>query len=221
MISNWDDMKFWSTGEWQVIQERLDDLQRRRILYNPRREWLFRALDLCPYDACKLCLIGQDPYPDPDMATGIAFSIPKTVKKIPLSLQNILKEYQTDLGYEPKEMPKHGCLDAWAEQGVLLWNSIPTCEAFKAGSHREWVEWDLLTQEIVQALSDKGIVFGLIGSWAQAYAKYIDESGNVVLKFGHPSPLNKSKPFIGSRFFSTINAKLIEMSLSPVEWRLQ
>jgi uracil-DNA glycosylase len=220
MIETWEDLKFWSTGEWQVIQERLDDLERHHVVYNPRREWLFRSMELCPFSSCRLCVVAQDPYPSHDMATGLAFSIPKTSKKIPLSLQNILKEYGQDLGYSPKEMPKHGCLDAWAEQGVLLWNSIPTCEEGKAGSHRDWNEWDLLTQEIVQELSDKGIVFALIGTWAHAYAKFIDEGGNEILKFGHPSPLNKSKLFVGSRFFSTINAKLVGMKLSPIEWRL-
>ena len=221
MIKEWDDLEFWSTGEWQVIQQRFDELRRNHVVYNPRREWLFRSLDLCPYDACRLCVVGQDPYPDHDMATGLAFSIPKTSKKIPLSLQNILKEYQSDLSYDNKEMPKHGCLDAWAEQGVLLWNATPSCEAGKAGSHTDWPEWKLLTEEIIKELSDKGIVFALIGTEAKKLKNLIDENGNEVLLFGHPSPLNRSNPFIGSRFFSTVNAALVKMKLSPIEWRLK
>lgn len=223
MIKQWDDLPFWHSGEWQVIQERLDDLEKAKRSYSPRRELLFSALDACPYSDVRACIMGQDPYPDPGHATGLAFSVPRKLDKLPLTLQNILKEYQHDLGYD--DPPKHGDLSTWAKQGVLLWNAVPSCEAGKPGSHRPWCEWDMLTQQIVEALSDKGIVFGLLGGYARAYKKFIDMDCNEVVETAHPSPLavnNKKStdPFMGSRFFSTINAKLCGLKLEPVEWRL-
>lgn len=221
MIKTWEDLPFWQSGEWQVIQERLDDYDRSHTLYNPRRDVLFAALDTCPYSDCRVCILGQDPYPDHDQATGLAFSVPKGSKKLPPTLQNILKEYQDDLG---NPQPDHGDLSVWAKQGVLLWNVIPTCEDGKASSHRSWDEWYLLTNQIIEALSNKGIVFGLLGGFARSYAKHIDRDANEVVETAHPSPIavatKASNPFNGSRFFSTINDKLVGMKLEPIEWRL-
>jgi uracil-DNA glycosylase len=221
MITTWDDLPFWQSGEWQVIEERLDELDKHHTLYNPRRDLLFAALDACPYSDCRVAILGQDPYPHHDMAMGLAFSVPRTCEKHPPTLQNLLKEYSDDLGLP---VPNHGDLSVWAEQGVLLWNAIPSCEDGKASSHRSWPEWDVLTQQIVEALSDKGIVFGLLGGHARAYAKFIDREANEIVETAHPSPLavaTKAKdPFLGSRFFSTINDKLIGMKLTPIEWRL-
>lgn len=221
-IEQWDDLPFWQSGEWQVIQERLDDLDKSRTLYNPDRSLLFAALDACSYSDCRVCIIGQDPYPDHDMATGLAFSLPKSTKKYPPSLQNILKEYQDDLGLP---LPDSGDLSLWTQQGVLLWNAIPSCEDGKPGSHRNWPEWDYLTQQIVEALSYKGIVFCLWGGFARAYVKYIDRDANEIIESAHPSPLsvlnkNARNPFFGSRPFSTINDKLVAMKLGTIEWRL-
>lgn len=222
MIDTWDDLPFWQSGEWQVIQERLDDLDVSKTDYSPRRELLFAALDACPYANVRACIMGQDPYPDPQYATGLAFSVPKG-SGFPRTLANILDEYADDLGYDV--LPGHGDLSSWSAQGVLLWNAVPSCEAGKPGSHRDWVEWQLLTQQIIEALSDRCIVFGLLGTWAKDYLKYIDLDANEVILTAHPSPRaqNMAKTintFKGSRFFSTMNAKLIEMRQEPVEWRL-
>lgn len=221
-MKTWDDLPFWQSGEWQVIQERLDDMDGKGELYNPKRELLFAALDATPYLSTRVCILGQDPYPEHDLATGLAFSVPKGSKKHPPTLQNILKEYKDDLGIDE---PASGDLSVWAEQGVLLWNAIPTCRDGKASSHRYWNEWDYLTQEIIEALSNKGIVFCLWGSLARSYVKYIDRDANEIIESAHPSPLaamqkNPSNPFFGSRPFSTINIKMKEMHLGTIEWRL-
>lgn len=222
MKNPWPHLKFWDTGEWQVIDERLKELKKKRILVNPPRDRLFAALQLCPFDTCKLCIIGQDPYPNHEMATGLAFSVPKEIKNLPPTLQNILQVYQSDLGLPD---PGHGDLTAWAKQGVLLWNAIPSCVAGISASHKNWVEWDFLTKEIVETLSDKGIVFGLFGSFARKFDQFIDEEGNTIIATAHPSPLGElnnrsAQAFSQSRFFSTANIALVKMGLGSIDWRL-
>ena len=221
MIRNWKELRYWQTGEWQVIDERLKDLKKKGRLVNPSRDKLFAALDLCPFDTCRLCIIGQDPYPDHEMAMGLAFSVPKEIKRLPPSLQNIFQVYQSDLHYPA---PDNGDLTPWAQRGVLLWNAIPSCEAGHAASHKDWFEWDDLTQEIIENLSEKGIVFGLFGGFARKFKKFIDEANNTVIETAHPSPLaemhNPDNAFSKSRFFSTANAALVKMKLEPINWRL-
>lgn len=220
-IKKWKDLKYWETGEWQVIDERLKELKKKGRPFNPTRDKLFAALDLCPYDTCRLCILGQDPYPNSEMATGLAFSVPKEVKNLPSSLKNILQVYQDDL-HLPH--PGHGDLTSWAQQGVLLWNAIPSCEAGHAASHSDWFEWDYLTQEIIEQLSAKGIVFGLFGAFARKYKKVISDESNAVIETAHPSPLaemnNPDNAFSKSRFFSTANAALVNLGYEPIEWRL-
>lgn len=223
-IDSWYDLDFWETGEWQVLKERLDEMDKAKISYCPRRELLFASLDACPLDTVRVCLMGQDPYPDPKHATGLAFSIPKDCgNTFPPTLKNILTEWKEDLGKE--FLPSHGDLSAWAGQGVLLWNSVPTCFANKPGSHRDWVEWNLLTQEIMQVLSERCIVFVLLGGWAKEYEKYIDKEANEIIRVAHPSPraslgIKTAKPFKGSRIFSTTNAMLKKMKQPLVDWSL-
>src|SRR5690348_8464737 len=97
MISHWDELTYWNTGEWDVVQERLDDLEKAHVSYNPKREDLFRALDLTPFETVRVCILGQDPYPTSKHATGLAFSIPKTIKPYPATLHSIFQEYSSDL----------------------------------------------------------------------------------------------------------------------------
>lgn len=217
---NWNELKFWETGECQVIEERLDDLDKAGISYNPDRSNLFRALDETPYEKVKAVILGQDPYPEKQNATGIAFSIPKNVKVFPQTLQNIFREYCEDLHYRE---PVHGDLSKWVSQGVLLWNVIPTCLTGKPLSHYVWTEWSYLTKEILEKLSEKGIVFAALGGVAREYVKYIDASKNIIIETSHPSPrgvLAKKNSFFGSRLFSTINAHLVRLGHSPIDWRL-
>jgi uracil-DNA glycosylase len=215
----WDDFNFWDTGEWQTIEEKLDDLERSNIVYNPERELLFSAMDVVDFDRVRVAIIGQDPYPNHALATGLAFDVPKSCKLLPPTLVNILREYCDDLHYPE---PKNGCLEKWCDNGVLLWNSIPTCEANKSLSHRGWDEWTFLTKEIIERLSERGIVFVFLGSVARENVKYVKEPAKY-LELSHPSPRGSrlgNSPFLGSRMFSHVNQLLNEQGLEPIEWRL-
>lgn len=219
MSKPWPELSFWSSGECQVVEERLDDLKRSGITVNPTKDRMFEALKLVPISAVKVCILGQDPYPNPDHATGVAFSV--TTKDIPPTLQIILKEYETDLHFPPA---KTGDLTKWCKQGVLLWNVYPSCEAFKSMSHA-WPEWEQLTQEILTNLSQEtSCVFAALGSVAKGILnKYVSTYDSHCLYTGHPSPrgnLNSRNPFTGSRIFTTINDKLVASGLEPIDWRL-
>lgn len=219
--NDWNTLDFWDKPEWLKAQEKLDDLDKKTIEWNPSRPRLFRALDLTPFETVRVVIIGQDPYPDERLCTGAAFSIPSTIKTLPPTLVNILEEYQTDLHY-PK--PKTGDLTPWCKEGVLLWNAYPTCLRGNPASHR-WSEWECLTQEIVERTSKKGVVFTLLGAYARGFERSISSSSEVFTS-SHPSPLaaTKSTPkvpaFLGSRMFTTVNSLLCEMKLSKIDWRL-
>lgn len=220
MIYPWK-LNYWQTGEWQVCNERLKDMEKAGIIYNPARGSLFRALSNTRPEEVKVCIIGQDPYPDHRLATGYAFSIPGSIPResFPPTLNIILREYSSDLGYQ---FPSSGCLSRWVSEGVLLWNAIPSCTAGKSLSH-DWDEYSYLTREIIQRLSKKGIVFAFCGSVAKRYLEEVDTNKNEVIVTSHPSPrgnMNSSRPFTGSRLFSTINDKLVGLGLEPVDWRL-
>jgi len=214
----WPQLNFWKSGEWQVVEERLHDLEKQRIPYNPGRERLFAALNEVPFDDVRVAIIGQDPYPQSKFATGVAFSIPPDLKEYPSSLVNIFTEYANDLHYP---YPTTGDLTRWCGAGVLLWNSIPSCLTSKPASHR-WSEWEFLTKEIVENLNEKGIVFIFLGAIAREFKKYTDDRSKVI-EASHPSPLgvlSKKTPFFGSRIFTTANTLLVEQGLEPIDWRL-
>ncbi len=224
-MSNPWTLDYWKSGEYQVAREKLDDEQSAGYRINPPRADLFRALSLCPEAKVRVAIIGQDPYPDPRFATGLAFSIPRhfSQKEFPSTLRCIYDEYHSDLGYP---CPSHGDLSGWGRQGVLLWNAIPSCRAGVSLSH-DWPgrEWEYLTREIVQRLSSRSCVLAFLGSVAQRFVGDVDEtSGAVVIKTSHPSPrgsLNSRSPFRGSRLFSTINDRLVEAGMEPVDWKVE
>lgn len=213
-------LDYWKCGEYQVVQERLNDLQQKGVLVNPHSSRRFRALALTPFSDVRVVLLGQDPYPDPKYATGLAFSIPPTEQQYPPTLHNLFKEYQTDLGYP---LPIAGDLTPWAVHGVLLWNVIPTCTAYHSLSH-DWPEYELLTQEIVSKLSKRAEppVFIFLGGRARRFTAYV-ESGCDVIETSHPSPRasrSSKHPFFGSRIFTTANARLSEAGIETIDWRL-
>lgn len=224
-IKGWD-LNFFNTGEWQVCDEKLQELERtgERVRYDgycPGRQNLFKALQITPLDKVRVAIIGQDPYPTMAHSTGVAFSIPESIPResYPNTLRTIFKEYTSDLGYN---IPSNGCLIRWATQGVLLWNAVPSCLPGKSLSH-DWTEWSYLTKEIVRRLSSQGIVFALLGQVARRYQGEINLSNNYVITTSHPSPrgsANAKTPFLGSRLFSTINAKLVENGQEIIDWRL-
>lgn len=217
---SWKDLKFWQSGEYQVVEERLRDVIKARKTYNPVKANLFKALDACPYEDVKVLFCGQDPYPNRDLATGLAYSIPANVENIPPTLRTLFDEYEADLKY-PR--PSSGDLTPWAQGGVLLWNVIPSCTTGQSLSH-DWVEWAALTEEIVDKLSEKGVVFVFLGGRARSYAPHVRDKDNCrVIETAHPSPRGNMwsrLPFKGSRTFSTINAYLVEIGHDPIDWKL-
>lgn len=222
MIKPWPDLKYWNSGEWQVVEERIDDTIKAGKEICPKKRDLFSALWETPFEDCKVAIFGQDPYPEPKYATGLAFSIPQTEKVLPPTLKTIFQEYESDLHYPA---PMHGDLTDWCAEGVLLWNVIPSCAAGRSLSHA-WYEWSLLTNEIINKLSQKGIVMVFLGGRARRLASDIHPLDNCrVIEAGHPSALarlNKhaNNPFIGSRIFTRINDCLTDIGLDPVNWRL-
>ena len=183
----------------------------------PAAEGVFRALALTPLDAVKVVILGQDPYPRPGDAHGLAFSFVGD-GRMPPSLKVILAEMADDLGCE---RPGRGDLTAWARQGVLLLNAALTVEAGASGAHMK-LGWAALTDEVVAAVSAKrpAAVFMLWGGPARGRAALIDRTKHLVIECGHPSPLNRNRDFSGTRPFSRANAWLAERGLGPVEWRL-
>lgn len=215
IFTSWEDLNFWQSGEWEVIQERLDEYDVAGTLYNPKRTDMFNALDACPYQSTTVCILGQDPYPDPVYCTGIAFDIPDNLRRYPASLFNIFREYSSDLHYPT---PRSPTLDRWCKQGVLLWNAYPSCETGKPGSHR-WPEWEELTKEIITKLEEKGdVIFVELGAVARSFSKWAPIS--VHIQTSHPSPLGAHRGFLGSRIFSAVNSHLVDIGKDPIDWRL-
>ncbi len=188
-------------------------------LYPPRGCRL-RALELTPLDRVKVVILGQDPYHGPGQAMGLCFAVPEGVR-VPPSLANIYKELRGDLGMET---PRHGNLEGWARQGVLLLNNTLTVEAGRAGSHAG-PGWDATTDACVAAVAqreDPG-VFILWGSHAQAKASRIPglkDGRHCVIESPHPSPLSAYRGFFGSKPFSRTNAFLEAHGRGAIDWRV-
>lgn len=242
----WDHLRWWESGERQAVEERLEELVHKGYVINPTLDKVYKALELVPFQDVRVCIVGQDPYPEPSNASGVAFST--GTSRIPPTLGNIFSEYVSDLHLSP---PTTGVLTGWCRQGVLLWNAVPTCEAYKSLSHLGWPEWQDLTKEVIKSLSTKGIVFVFLGSVARSLCKDIRDKtyetkelkrntkghvskgivsedlehklDNTIFELSHPSPraskASKS-PFLGSRMFSSINAALVSKGYQPVDWRL-
>lgn len=179
-------------------------------------EW-FRAMDLTPLDKVRVVILGQDPYHGPGQAHGLCFSVKPGVPPPP-SLVNIYKELQADLGIE---RPRHGFLEHWASQGVLLLNSVLTVEMAKAAAHKG-KGWERFTDAVIRLVNAKEepVVFLLWGNYAQKKAAFVDTSKHLVLKAAHPSPLSAHNGFLGCRHFSLCNAFLENKGLPPIDWAL-
>jgi uracil-DNA glycosylase len=183
-------------------------------------EW-FAALDLTPLERVRVVILGQDPYHGPGQAHGLCFSVRHGTRPPP-SLMNIYKELEADLGLEPA---RHGFLEHWAKQGVLLLNSVLTVEMGRAASHRER-GWERFTDAVVRLVAARPdpVVFMLWGSYAQkkaAFVRGIDRGGHhLVLKAPHPSPLSAHAGFFGCRHFSKANRFLVSRGLPPIDWAL-
>ena len=187
-----------------------------KTIYPRGSEW-FAALDATPLENVRVVVLGQDPYHGENQAHGLCFSVQHGVRPPP-SLLNIYKEMKTDLAVDP---PNHGNLNSWAEQGVLLLNSVLTVEAGKAASH-QGKGWERFTDTIVQLVNDQPhpTVFILWGSYAQKKAAFVDRTKHLVLKSVHPSPLSAHNGFFGSKPFSQTNRFLISKGRGEIDWRL-
>ena len=194
----------------------VEERERGKHVFPKGGEW-FRALDLTPLDQVRVVILGQDPYHGPGQAHGLCFSVPTGVRPPP-SLVNIYKELESDLGIRPA---RHGFLEHWAKQGVLLLNSVLTVEMGRAASHRDR-GWERFTDAIIAEVNarDEPTVFMLWGSYAQKKAAFVDQSRHLVLKAPHPSPLSAHSGFFGCRHFSKANAFLESRGLPPIDWAL-
>ena len=193
------------------------DGEREKHTVFPPEDDVFSAFELTPYDRVGVVLIGQDPYHDHNQAHGLCFSVRHGVRTPP-SLVNIYKELNTDLGIPPA---RHGFLESWAKQGVLLLNSVLTVERGLAASH-QGRGWERFTDAIIRAVNeaDHPVVFMLWGSYAQKKAAFVDRSRHLVLRAPHPSPLSAHSGFLGCRHFSQANAFLESKGMAPIDWAL-
>jgi uracil-DNA glycosylase len=189
----------------------------QHTVFPPEQE-IFSALRATPYDQVKALIVGQDPYHDDGQAHGLAFSVRRGVK-IPPSLVNIYKELESDLGI-PRA--RHGNLEPWAKQGVLLLNTSLTVRAHAAASHKGR-GWEQLTDAIIRAVNARSqrVVFVLWGGHAQKKRPLIDAPQHVVIESAHPSPLSARNGFFGSWPFSAINRALEDVGVAPINWRLE
>jgi len=182
---------------------------------------VFRALRLIEPQQVKVVILGQDPYHGDDagqaQAHGLAFSVPPGVRPPP-SLKNIFKEIHASLALP---VPSHGCLDSWAQQGVLLLNTVLTVEAGQAASHAKR-GWEACTDALIRHLSEQqqGLVFMLWGAHAQAKRVLLDASRHTLLEAPHPSPLSAHRGFLGCQHFVLANQALSARGRSPIDWRL-
>ncbi len=183
----------------------------------PRGAEYFRAMDLTPLYQVRVVILGQDPYHGAGQAHGLCFSVRPGVR-IPPSLVNIYKELETDLGIPPA---RHGFLESWARQGVLLLNSVLTVEEGRAAAH-QGKGWERFTDAGIRAVNEQPhpVVFMLWGSYAQKKAAFVDAKRHLVLKSVHPSPLSAHNGFFGNHHFSKANAFLEAQGREPVDWRL-
>jgi uracil-DNA glycosylase len=187
-----------------------------KTIYPSKSEY-FAAFDHTPLDDVKVVILGQDPYHGPGQAHGLCFSVKPGVKTPP-SLVNIYKEIKQDLGISN---PDHGYLINWAEQGVLLLNSVMTVEKGQAASHRN-KGWEKFTDRVIEVLNEreKPMVFILWGSYAQKKGAIVDDKKHLVLKGPHPSPLSAHRGFFGCKHFSKANDFLIKNGQAPIDWEL-
>ena len=188
----------------------------QKVIYPHSSNW-FHALETTPLSNVKVVILGQDPYHQPGQAHGLCFSVKPGVA-IPPSLMNIYKELNNDLGIAPA---KHGYLEAWAKQGVLLLNAVLTVEHGQANAH-QGKGWEQFTDRVINLVNQQreNVVFMLWGSYAQKKGAAIDNQRHLVLKAPHPSPLSAHRGFLGCKHFSQANDYLQQHGQTPIDWQL-
>lgn len=182
----------------------------------PPEDEIFKAFEMCAFNAVKVVIIGQDPYHNFDQANGLCFSVSDKMPHPP-SLVNIFKELESDLGIP---YPQSGNLERWAEQGVFLLNATLTVRAHEAGSHQKQ-GWETFTDAVIKTISEEQdkVIFLLWGGFAKKKVKLIDESKHTILTSGHPSPLSANRGYwFGNSHFSQVNTLLKAQGKSPISW---
>ena len=195
----------------------LEEKQANKVIYPPSG-LIFNALNTTPLEQVKVVILGQDPYHGPNQANGLSFSVQRGVA-LPPSLRNIFHELHADIGVE---IPRHGDLTHWAEQGVLLLNSVLTVEAGQPTSHQKR-GWENFTDHVIDVLNEQRehIVFILWGAYAQRKGQRIDPNKHLILKAAHPSPLAANRGgFFGCKVFSKTNNYLKQHGIEPIDWQL-
>ena len=189
----------------------------RQIIY-PKSDDIFNALHLTPLSKVKVVILGQDPYHEPGQAEGLSFSVPKG-EKLPPSLQNIYKELQDELGCY---IPTSGSLRKWAEQGVLLLNTLLTVRAHAAFSH-QGKGWEYFTDALIEAVNkeERPIVYLLWGKAARSKVTMLNNPKHLILESAHPSPLSAHRGFMGNGHFKKANEFLVANNIEPIDWQIE
>lgn len=201
---------------YEKLRQFLKKEYQEQVIF-PEMNHIWEAFEWTPYDKVKVVILGQDPYHGPNQAHGLSFSVQPTIKTPP-SLVNIYKELQSDLGIPPVN---HGYLKSWADQGVLLLNTVLTVRNGQANSHRGQ-GWETLTDAVIKKLNERAtpIVFILWGKPSISKLKLIDTTRHAVITAPHPSPLSAYRGFFGSKPFSKTNEALIKFGETPINWQL-
>ena len=202
---------------YKQLFDTVNEEYRTRKIF-PRANDIVKACQLAPRRDVKVVILGQDPYHNDGQAHGLCFSVQKGVD-IPPSLVNIYQELHDDLGCT---IPNHGCLTKWAEQGVLMLNTVLTVRAHQANSHRG-IGWEEFTDAAIMALNrqERPVVFILWGTPAQRKERMLNNPRHLILKAPHPSPLSAYRGFFGSRPFSRTNDFLKEHGIEPIDWQIE
>ena len=201
----------------KIIQQVNTERRSGQIIYPPAPD-VFNAFRYTEFNQVKVVIIGQDPYHNENQAHGLAFSVQQGVE-IPPSLKNIYKELASDI--DGFQIPNHGCLKKWADEGVLLLNTVLTVKAHLAHSHKD-IGWETFTDKVIEVLNQhrQNLVFLLWGNPAQKKGSKIDERRHLVLKAAHPSPLSAHRGFFGCRHFSQANQYLRDKGIKPIDWQI-
>ncbi len=203
---------------YRTLYQYVRDEYSRATVYPPADD-IFNAMHFTPLSEVKVLILGQDPYHEPHQAHGLSFSVPQDQSVIPPSLQNIYKELADDLGCY---VPNNGYLKKWADQGVLLLNTVLTVRAHQAFSH-QGKGWEQFTDAIISAVNaqDRPIVYMLWGKPAQSKIPMLNNPKHLILTAPHPSPLSAYRGFFGCRHFSKANAFLEEHGQKPIDWQIE
>lgn len=202
---------------YKKMYDFLIDEYNEKTIY-PNMSDIFNALNYTSYADVKVVILGQDPYHGPNQAHGLSFSVNPGVT-IPPSLVNIYKELSSDMGCY---IPNNGYLKKWADQGVMLLNTVLTVRASEANSHKS-IGWQKFTDRVIEILNDhhEPIVFILWGKNAQSKTKFITNPKHLILQSVHPSPLSAHRGFFGTKPFSATNQFLTSIGKEPIDWQIE